>query len=159
MASNTTEKSRRIMRYRAGTDQFDTLDPEGLGQGLIHTPAAEQYQKQHGFELVPDEEWDAALQDFHNRQQHSQHLAQQAAAKDTGPGMPPGRTPFFLGDNAVHGGGGQKPNPSLESALTWAAGLGRVPPQEESQAEMAVGMPTVVSRTPAPAQRRVFRRW
>lgn len=153
MASNTTAKSRRIMRYRAGTDQFDTLDPEGLGQGLIHTPAAEQYQKQHGFELVPDEEWDAALQDFHNRQQHSQHLAQQAAAKDTGPGMPPGRTPFFLGDNAVHGGGGQKRQP-FEDALTWAASLGRVAPQDEPQAEVAVGMPTVVSRTPAPAQKR-----
>lgn len=156
MASNTTAKSRRIMRYRAGTDQFDTLDPEGLGQGLIHTPAAEQYQKQHGFELVPDEEWDAALQDFHNRQQHSQHLAQQAAAKDTGPGMPPGRTPFFLGDNAVHGGGGQKPNPSLENALTWAAGASNMQSLlgPMSEADVSVGAPIVVSRTPAPAQKR-----
>jgi hypothetical protein len=60
---------------------------------------------------------------------------------------PEGRTPFFLGDKAEHQVSSPKKTSPLDDALSWAAGMGRVPPEQTPQVE--VGEPLVISRTPS----------
>ena len=38
-------KGRKILRWRKDTGQFDTLDPDGIGQWIVTNPTAVQMQK------------------------------------------------------------------------------------------------------------------
>jgi hypothetical protein len=73
---------------------------------------------------------------------HSATLAKHRRASP-----PEGRTPFFLGDKAEHQVASPKKTSPLDDALSWAAGMGRVPPEQEPQVE--VGEPLIISRTPS----------